>query len=126
MSYLADHWSFDPFLIVAVVLAAWHETGLRRLARRSRPDRTRQRRLRSIWFYAGLAVLLIAVASPVDYWADDYFFVHMIQHLLPAERGERLVSHAVRLPRRPGAASRRPGLPGAPGPGADARPGPAA
>jgi cytochrome c oxidase assembly factor CtaG len=82
MSYLVDHWSYDPFLIVALVLAGWHEIGLRRLARRSRPDRTRQRRLRSLWFYAGLAVLLIAVESPIDYWADDYFFVHMIQHLL--------------------------------------------
>jgi putative membrane protein len=82
MSYLVDHWSFDPFLIIAVGLVVWHEIGLARLARRSRPDRTRQRRIRSIWFYCGLAVLLIAVQSPVDYWADDYFFVHMIQHLL--------------------------------------------
>jgi putative membrane protein len=82
MSYLLDHWSYDPFLIVAIALVIWHEIGLRRLAARSRPDRTRQRRLRSIWFYAGLAVLLLAVESPVDYWSEDYFFVHMIQHLL--------------------------------------------
>jgi cytochrome c oxidase assembly factor CtaG len=82
VSYVVDHWSYDPFLIVALILAGWHEIGLRRLARRSRPDRTRQRRLRSLWFYAGLAVLLIAVESPIDYWADDYFFVHQIQHLL--------------------------------------------
>ncbi len=82
MRYLTGHWSFDPFLIVALVLAAWHEIGLARLARRSRPDRTRQRRLRSLYFYAGLVVLLLAVESPLDYWADDYFFVHMIQHLL--------------------------------------------
>ena len=82
MSYLTGHWSFDPFLVVALAVAGWHEIGLRRLARRSRPDRTRERRLRSLWFYAGLAVLLIAVESPVDYWADDYFFAHMIQHLL--------------------------------------------
>ncbi len=82
MSYLTDHWSFDPFLILAVVVAGWHEAGLWRLARRSRPDRTRERRLRSLWFYAGLAVLLIAVESPIDYWAGDYFFAHMIQHLL--------------------------------------------
>jgi putative membrane protein len=67
---------------VALVVAGWHEIGLWRLARRSRPERTRERRLRSLWFYAGLAVLLIAVESPIDYWSDDYFFVHMIQHLL--------------------------------------------
>ena len=82
MSYLTGHWSYDPFLVVAILIAAWYEIGLRRLARRSRPDRTRQRRIRSVWFYLGLAVLLLAVESPIDYWSDDYFFVHMIQHLL--------------------------------------------
>lgn len=82
MSYVLDNWSYDPFLIVALALAAWHEIGLRRLAQRSRPDRTRQRRLRSLLFYAGLAVLLIGVESPIDYWSDDYFMVHMVQHLL--------------------------------------------
>jgi putative membrane protein len=82
MSYLTNHWAFDPFLIIALVLVAWHEIGLARLARRSRPERTRQRRLRSLCFYAGLVVLLISVASPIDYWASDYFFVHMLQHLL--------------------------------------------
>jgi putative membrane protein len=82
VNYLTQHWSFDPFLIVAIVAVSWHEIGLAKLARRSRPERTTQRRLRSLWFYAGLIVLLLAVESPVDYWADDYFFVHMIQHLL--------------------------------------------
>ena len=82
MSYLVDHWSFDPFMIVAIVLVSWHEIGLARLARRSRPERTRQRRARSFAFYGGLAVLLLSVQSPLDYWSDSYFFVHMIQHLL--------------------------------------------
>ncbi len=82
MSYLVRDWSYDPFLIGVIVLIGWHETGLWRLGRRSRQERTRQRRLRSAAFYGGLAVLLIAVESPIDYWADDYFFVHMIQHLL--------------------------------------------
>jgi len=82
MTYLTEHWSFDPFMIVAIAVVIWHEIGLAKLARRARPERTRQRRLRSLWFYAGLVVLLIAVQSPIDYWADDYFFVHMVQHLL--------------------------------------------
>jgi cytochrome c oxidase assembly factor CtaG len=82
MNYLTGHWSFDPFLVLALVLAGGNEAGLRRLARRSRPDRSRERRLRSLWFYGGLAVLLLAVESPLDYWAGDYFFAHMIQHLL--------------------------------------------
>jgi putative membrane protein len=82
MSYLTGHWSFDPFLVLAVVVAGWYEIGLGRMARRSGPERTRERRLRSLWFYAGLVVLLLAVESPIDYWAYDYFFVHMIQHLL--------------------------------------------
>jgi putative membrane protein len=82
MTYLTRHWSVDPFLFVVVIVVIWHETGLAGLARRSRPDRTRERRRRSLLFYAGLAVLLLAVESPLDYWADGYFFVHMIQHLL--------------------------------------------
>jgi putative membrane protein len=82
MHYLTGNWSFDPFLILVVIVVAWHEVGLARLARRSRPDRTRQRRLRSLWFYGGLGMLLLAVESPIDYWADSYFFMHMVQHLL--------------------------------------------
>ena len=82
MHYLTGNWSFDPFAIIALILVCWHEVGLARLARRSRPPRTRQRRLRSLWFYGGLAVLLLAVESPIDYWSGSYFFVHMIQHLL--------------------------------------------
>jgi len=75
-------WSFDPFVVVIAVVAAWHELGLARLAARSRPERTKVRRRRSLSFYAGLALLLLAVASPIDYWSNDYFFVHMIEHIL--------------------------------------------
>jgi cytochrome c oxidase assembly factor CtaG len=82
VSYLVDHWSFDPFLVIVLVLLVANETGLGRLRRRSDPRRTRRRRLHSLAFYAGLAVLAISVASPLDYWANDYFFVHMIQHVL--------------------------------------------
>jgi putative membrane protein len=82
MSYVLDHWSFDPFLVIAIVLAIWHEIGLARLVRQSGPDLPMHLRRRSLLFYGGLVVLLIAVQSPIEYWAYDYFFVHMIQHLL--------------------------------------------
>ena len=81
MHYLTQ-WSFDPFVVAVAVVVAWHEVGLARLARRSRPERTRRRRQRSFYFYGGLATLLVAVTSPLDYWADSYFFVHMIQHVV--------------------------------------------
>jgi putative membrane protein len=82
MRYILDNWSFDPFVIIVAVVVCWHEIGLWRLSRRSRPERTRERRIRSLWFYSGLAVLLIAVDSPIDYWSSSYFMVHMVQHLL--------------------------------------------
>jgi cytochrome c oxidase assembly factor CtaG len=84
MNYLLDNWSFDPFVIVVALIVAVHELGLAHLRRRSDPVRTRQRRLRSLAFYGGLGVLLIAVDSPIDYWSGDYFFVHMIEHILIA------------------------------------------
>ncbi len=84
MSYLVDNWSFDPFAIAVAVIVVIHELGLASLRRRSTPQRTRRRRLNSLFFYGGLAVLLIAVMSPIDYWADDYFFVHMVEHIFIA------------------------------------------
>jgi putative membrane protein len=82
MNYIIEHWSYDPMLLLVVVMVIVHERGLNSLARRSRIERSRVRRRRSLLFYAGLATLLLAIVSPIDYWADDYFFVHMIAHLM--------------------------------------------
>jgi putative membrane protein len=82
MTYLTQHWSFDPFIVAVACILVLHESGLANLRRRSAQDRTRRRRLRSLLFYAGLVVLLLAVTSPIDHWAGDYFFVHMIEHIL--------------------------------------------
>jgi cytochrome c oxidase assembly factor CtaG len=82
MKYFLEHWSFDPFVVGAAVLVVLHEIGLSRLRARSTPQRTRSRRLRAWLFYAGLGVMLLAVDSPIDYWADRYFWVHMIEHIL--------------------------------------------
>ena len=82
MSYVTSNWSYDPFLLLACAVVLLHELGLHNLARRSRPERARARRWRSLLFYSGLVVLLLAVSSPIDYWAGYYFFVHMIEHIL--------------------------------------------
>ncbi len=84
MSYVTEHWSFDPFLLVVAAIVLAHEVGLARLRHRSSPAHARRRRLYSISFYAGLGLLLLSVESPIDYWASDYFFVHMLEHLLIA------------------------------------------
>ncbi len=84
MSYLTGHWSFDPVVIIMALTVVAHEIGLRRLSRRSRESSRRSRRRRSLIFYAGLVTLLLAIMSPLDYWSSEYFFVHMIDHLLLA------------------------------------------
>ncbi len=55
---------------------------MRRLRERSAAERAFRRRRRSLAFYAGIALLLLTVTSPIDYYADSYFFVHMIEHIL--------------------------------------------
>ncbi len=84
MSYLVDNWSFDPFVMGVAVIVVIHELGLANLRRRCAPDQSRRRRLNSFLFYAGLGLLLLAVTSPIDYWGDRYFYVHMVEHILIA------------------------------------------
>ena len=84
MSYLSGHWSFDPVLVGVALTGLAHEVGLARLRAHSAPSRTSRRRRNALVFYAGLGVLLLAIESPIDYWASSYFFVHMFEHLLLA------------------------------------------
>jgi putative membrane protein len=84
VNYVVDNWSFDPSAIVVAAVVVLHEMGLANLRRRSESSRTRRRRHRSYLFYAGLSMVLIAIMSPIDYWAGSYFFVHMCEHVLIA------------------------------------------
>jgi putative membrane protein len=82
VSYVTHHWTYDPMLVIVGLTVVAHEVGLARLRTHSATARTKRRRRRSLLFYGGLAVLLLAIASPIDYWSSRYFFVHMLEHLL--------------------------------------------
>ncbi len=73
-------WSFDPPLVLVLDLAILYWYGNRRTP--SPPRMRRRRRLRHACFYAGLAVLLIALASPLERLSEQLFWAHMLQHIL--------------------------------------------
>jgi putative membrane protein len=73
-------WSVDPPLVLTIDLAILYWIGARRTITPAR-KRVAQRR-RSGCFYAGLAVLAIALASPIEPLSGQLFWVHMVQHVL--------------------------------------------
>jgi putative membrane protein len=66
-----------PMLIAAVL----YGVGVVRLGDRATRS-SRSRLLRAVSFYAGLAVLALALFSPLDRWAAELFSAHMVQHEL--------------------------------------------
>jgi putative copper resistance protein D len=79
MSRAVTAWRFDPALVTGLLTAAvLYLRGMARVMRRP------ERRLvnRAACFLAGLAVLWVALQSPIDAYADVRLSVHMTQHLL--------------------------------------------
>jgi cytochrome c oxidase assembly factor CtaG len=73
-------WSFDPPLVLVVDLAVFYVIGARRTVT---PERKRvAQRWRCASFWTALAVLAIALASPIERLSEDLFWVHMVQHVL--------------------------------------------
>jgi len=76
---LLTQWSWTPFALLGSGAAAvWYVGATRRVARAGLPVSPR----RTAAFLSGVAVLVIALASPIDTYADVSFTVHMVQHLL--------------------------------------------
>jgi putative membrane protein len=79
MSYILQHWSGAwAAVAVWVIVATLHLAGLRRLG----ADRRRARE--AVAFQGGLLLALLAVVSPLGYWAGRYIWVRSIQDLLLA------------------------------------------
>ncbi|MDG1840328.1 MAG: cytochrome c oxidase assembly protein [Dehalococcoidia bacterium] len=74
-----SHWNLDvEILIPFTVLTFFYLRGLRGWT-----DRSREHPIwKTICYFGGWSVLLLAVESPIDFLAERHFFIHMIQHEL--------------------------------------------
>jgi putative membrane protein len=95
MNMVVSHWSASLLVLAAVVaVAAAHLLGMRGLAM----DAGRQReRLpdgfarEAAAFYGGLLAVLVALVSPVAYWAQRFIWVRSVQDLLLAIAAPALI-----------------------------------
>lgn len=74
-------WDLDPFFIVLIGLVSWiYYLGVRKVNREhpAAPVPT----MRVVYFYGGIAALVIAVLSPLAYYDTTLFSVHMWQHMV--------------------------------------------
>jgi putative membrane protein len=81
MSYFTTNWGYPWFAFLTLLVIAVHEKGLRTLNARSVKAHAIRRRRRLWLSYAGLVVLALSIVSPLQYWAMQYFWVHMLQHI---------------------------------------------
>jgi len=78
--FLLD-WSWDPFPLIGCLLAAGVYLWAERRVNLAHPGTPVPRHRRWL-FLGGLAVIVIALTSPIDTYEDVFFSVHMIQHML--------------------------------------------
>ena len=70
-----------PLALVALALGL-HLLGERRAAVKTGRPRGIAARRRSLFFYGGLASIVVALVGPIDTLASKLFWVHMTQHVL--------------------------------------------
>jgi cytochrome c oxidase assembly factor CtaG len=81
LSVLLLSWAWRPEIMATLALAATvHVLGRWRLKHRGGQQVVAT--WRSVSYLGGLAVLWVALMSPIDVLSGQYFFMHMIQHLL--------------------------------------------
>jgi len=77
---LLTSWSLEPLQLAPIaVLSLLYARRVRSLGRRGQ----RVPRVRQGLFLLGIALLILALASPIDaFGEDEFFFFHMVQHVL--------------------------------------------
>jgi cytochrome c oxidase assembly factor CtaG len=80
---LLSSWTFDPIVVVTVLVGATlYARGVSRLARDGEERCRTSTWWRHLCFAGALLAFVLAACSPIDTYAADLFWVHMIQHLL--------------------------------------------
>jgi putative membrane protein len=74
----SSSWPIDWPLAAIVVIAMLYLLG----GRMSATPSDAGKRWRGAAFYGGLAILALAVGSPIDAYSGELFWVHMVQHVL--------------------------------------------
>jgi putative membrane protein len=88
------HWSASwPALIAYILAAGWHLAGLRRALAAGTADGAPARQLgrEAVLYHLGLLVVLLALVSPVGYFAGVYIWVRALQMLLVGVVGPGLI-----------------------------------
>jgi cytochrome c oxidase assembly factor CtaG len=88
------HWSASwPALIAYVLAAGWHLAGLRKSLAAGTADGATRRQLgrEAVLYHLGLLVILLALVSPVGYFATVYIWVRGLQMLLVGVVGPGLI-----------------------------------
>ena len=81
MSQLLTQWNWEPWLLACIGLTTIpYLLGMWKMGREQRGRILG--RWRALSFLSGIAVLLLALESPMDAVADDLFSAHMLQHML--------------------------------------------
>jgi putative membrane protein len=70
-------WSIQAALLYVVIAAVLYWLG-----GRGRSVRFRREPLREAAFVGGLVVIVVSLEGPIDTYADELFWVHMLQHVL--------------------------------------------
>lgn len=86
MNIVVSHWSADvAVLAIAALITAVHLAGLRGLAadaKRDGHDRPAGLGREAVAWYAGLAVAVLALVSPLGYWSYRLIWIRSLQDLL--------------------------------------------
>jgi len=83
-----DTWELDPSLIAGLFIAV---TAYTYALLTQRPPSERSEPLRTVAYFIGVALIFLALASPLDIGSEQLLSLHMLQHVMLASVGPPLV-----------------------------------